>query len=180
MNWRSSRDLPAPLQRLCPRRFCRAGVTEVDVAELKRAGVEAVLLDLDNTLVGWQRSDVPEAVRTWLSELRDAGMKLCLVSNTRYGRRLRALSEELGIPYVRRAWKPRRRGFQEAIALLQADPARTVMIGDQVFTDVLGANRLGIYSILVAPMAGREFLGTKVSRAAERLLLAYFRRRGHL
>ncbi len=164
----------------CPRRFCHSGVTEVSVQDLIAAGIQAVLLDLDNTLVGWQRHDVPDAVLAWLADLKAAGIKLCLVSNTRFGRRLKKLSEELDIPYVRRAWKPRKRGFRAAMQELAVDPANTVMVGDQMFTDVWGANRSGVYSIMVKPMARREFVGTKVSRVAEKLLLAYFRRRGEI
>lgn len=164
----------------CPRRYCHNGVTEVTIDDLKQAGIDTVLLDLDNTLVGWQRHDVPEAVREWLTALKAAGMKLCLVSNTRFGKRLRALSAELDIPYVRRAWKPRKKGFQTAMEELGADPAKTVMIGDQMFTDIWGGNRVGIYTVMVKPMARREFLGTKISRAAEAALLAWFRKRGHI
>ena len=162
----------------CPRRFCHSGVTEVTVADLKDAGIDTVILDLDNTLVEWQRHEVPAAVRHWLKELKDAGMKLCLLSNTRFGRRLTKLSGELEIPYVRRAMKPSRKGFEAAMELLGSEPSRTVMIGDQMFTDVWGANRSGIYSIMVRPMARREFIGTKFSRIAERVLLGYFRRKG--
>lgn len=168
------------LMLLCPRRYYAAGVTEIDVEELKQAGIAAVLLDLDNTLVGWQQSDVPKEVRTWLCSLQEAGMKLCLVTNTRLGKRLKALSEELGIPYVCRPWKPRKRGFIEAMKELGVDSSKTAMIGDQMFTDVLGGNRAGVYTVLVRPMARREFIGTKVSRAVEKALLALFRRRGYL
>src|SRR5205807_4842551 len=99
-------DLPRRgLLLFCPRRFCHSGVVEISVDELRSAGIDAVLLDLDNTLVKWQRHEVPDEVLEWLNSLRAAGMKLCLISNTRFGRRLKALSEELGIPFVRRAWK---------------------------------------------------------------------------
>jgi HAD superfamily phosphatase (TIGR01668 family) len=164
----------------CPRRYCATGVTEVLVHELHERGIDTVLLDLDNTLVGWQKSDVADEVREWIRTLKEGGMKLCLVSNTRHGKRLIALSEELDIPYVRRAWKPRKKGFLTAMEDLGAEPSKTIMIGDQMFTDVLGGNRLGIYTIMVRPMARREFLGTKISRALEYLLLSWFRRRGHI
>ena len=143
-------------------------------------GVQAVLLDLDNTLVGWQRHDVQEPVREWLMELKDAGLKLCLISNTRFGRRLRALSEELDIPFVRRAWKPRKKGFLRAMQDLGVTPEQTVMFGDQMFTDILGANRVGVYSIMVRPIARREFVGTKISRMAESVLMRWFRNKGYL
>ncbi len=168
------------LMVLCPRRFCHSGVTEIGIDELKANGIEAVLLDLDNTLVSWQGHDVADSIRDWICALKSAGMKLCLVSNTRFGKRLRSLSKELDIPYVRRAWKPRKSGFLAAMKELGSDPSKTVMIGDQMFTDVLGGNRLGIYTIMVKPLARREFLGTKVSRMAERALLAWFKKRGHL
>ncbi len=162
---------------LCPHHFCDS-VTDVDPEWLKSLGMKAVLLDLDNTLVGWQRHDVPKLVLRWLEGLKQAGLRLYLVSNTRYGHRLELLSERLGIPFVRRAWKPRRRGFLAALQALEVSPNETVMIGDQMFTDVFGGNRLGLYTIMVRPMARREFVGTKISRAFERLLLAWFRRRG--
>jgi uncharacterized protein len=171
---------PRGLMIFCPRRYCREGVTEVLVEHLVEAGIETVLLDLDNTLVGWQRHDISKAVHEWIAALKQAGMKLCLVSNTRHGARLKALSAELDIPYVRRAWKPRKKGFLNAMKDLGAEPSKTIMIGDQMFTDVLGGNRLGIYTVMVRPMARREFFGTKISRAAEYLLLSWFRKKGHL
>ena len=167
------------LMIFCPRLFCER-VTEVTVADLQKMGVKAALLDLDNTLVGWQRHDVPDEIRQWLIDLKAADIKLCLISNTRFGRRLRALSEELDIPYVRRAWKPRKSGFLRAMRELGVDPQSTVMLGDQMFTDILGANRVGVYSIMVRPMARREFAGTKISRIAERFLMRWFRSRGYL
>ncbi|MCL5283941.1 MAG: YqeG family HAD IIIA-type phosphatase [Armatimonadetes bacterium] len=167
------------LQILCPQRMERS-VTQVTVEQLQKIGVEAVLLDLDNTLVRWQGRDIPEAIRKWLQELSEAGFKLCLVSNTRFGKRLRVLSTELNIPYVRRAAKPSRQGFHNALKLLNCPAHKAVMIGDQMFTDVWGGNRSGIYTIMVEPIARREFIGTKISRVAERLLLAWFRRRGDI
>ena len=168
------------LQVFCPRRYCANGVTEILVQDLLDQGIETVLLDLDNTLVAWQKSDVPDEVREWIQQLKAADLKLCLVSNTRHGKRLVALSEELGIPYVRRAWKPRKKGFLNAMKELGAEPSKTIMIGDQMFTDVFGGNRLGIYTIMVRPMARREFVGTKISRALEYVLLSWFRKRGHI
>lgn len=167
------------VQMLCPHRYCH-GVAEVSIEDLQREGIDTVLLDLDNTLVPWQKRDMTEEVRGWLVALKEAGMKLYLVSNTRHGKRIDALSEELGIPHVRGAWKPRKKGFLHAMKELGSDPSKTVIIGDQMFTDVLGGNRLGLYTVMVRPLARREFMGTKISRAAERVFLSWFRRKGHL
>lgn len=168
------------LHLLCPHRYCPGGVTSIHPAQLKREGFQAVLLDVDNTVVGWQRMDIPDGVRQWIHELKREGLKLCLVSNTRHPRRLAALAADLGVLYVPQALKPRRGGFLAALELLGVPAPAAVMIGDQMFTDVLGGNRAGVATILVKPMHRREFVGTKISRFAERAVLAVLRRRGLL
>lgn len=165
--------------RWCPDEVV-SSVTDIDPANLLRQGIQAVLLDLDNTLVPWQKVDVPEAVRCWVEAMKRSGLRLCLVSNTRRRRRLEILSQELDIAYVPKAFKPRRHGLREALERLGATPEQAVMIGDQVFTDVWGGNRMGIRTILVAPMARREFVGTRLSRYLERILLWLYRRVGVL
>lgn len=165
--------------RWCPDEVV-ASVSEIQPESLKQRGIQAVLLDLDNTLVPWQKVDVPETVRQWIEAMKSAGLRLCLVSNTRRRRRLEMLAKELGVAYVPKAFKPRRYGLRQALEQLQATPQQAVMIGDQVFTDVWGGNRMGMRTILVLPMARREFIGTKVSRLLERILLWGYRRAGIL
>lgn len=165
--------------RWCPDEVV-ASVSEIQPESLKQQGIQAVLLDLDNTLVPWQKVDVPEAVRQWIEAMKSAGLRLCLVSNTRRRRRLGMLAKELGVAYVPKAFKPRRYGLRQALEQLQATPQQAVMIGDQIFTDVWGGNRMGMRTILVLPMERREFVGTKVSRLLERILLWGYRRAGVL
>ncbi|MDW8107936.1 MAG: HAD-IA family hydrolase, partial [Armatimonadota bacterium] len=100
-----------------------------------------------------------------------AGIKLCFVSNTRNLSRLRWLSEQLNIPYARGPMKPRRAMLRRALQLVGVEPEHAAIVGDQLFTDIWGGNRLGIYTIWVRPMHPREFIGTKVSRAIEKWLL---------
>lgn len=140
------------------------------------AGIKAVLLDLDNTLVAWRGSEVPNHTEEWVARCKQAGLRLCLVSNTRNLPRLMALSERLGIPHVRGRMKPAKEGFVRALSLVNTSPEQAVMVGDQLFTDVWGANRMGIRSIWVERVHPREFFGTKISRMAERLLLRTLRR----
>jgi HAD superfamily phosphatase (TIGR01668 family) len=165
--------------RWCPDEVV-SSVTDIDPANLVGQGIQAVLLDLDNTLVSWQRMDVPNAVRQWVEAMKRAGLRLCIVSNTRRRRRLEALSKELDIAYVPRAFKPRRYGLRQALDQLRASPEEAVMIGDQIFTDVWGGNRMGMRTILVLPMARREFIGTRATRLLERILLWAYRRAGVL
>lgn len=165
------------LKLFCPAEFVES-VTFVDIAELKRRRIRALLTDLDNTLVPWQSRDIAPEVAAWVGEAVEQGMKLCIVSNTRSGERLRTLAATFGVPYVRRSLKPRRGGFREALKLLAVEPAQAAVVGDQLFTDVLGGNRLGLYTILVRPLHRKEFIGTKVSRLFERVLIGLLERRG--
>ena len=166
--------------RLLRPTLCAESVPEIDIAELKRLGVQALLLDLDNTLVLWRGWDIPAAVLDWVKEALAQGMKVCIVSNTRNPKRVQQLAEELGISYVRRGMKPRRGGFRDALKLLGVERAESAVVGDQIFTDVLGGNRLGVLTVLVSPMGSREFFGTKISRFFERMVLGMLERRGML
>jgi HAD superfamily phosphatase (TIGR01668 family) len=168
------------LALLTPRRFV-ARVTEIDPDGLWADGYRALLLDLDNTLVPWMTIDLADDVRSWLGRVRERGFSVCVLSNTRRGRRLAQIEEMLGCPAVGTgflAMKPRRTPFARAMARIGAEPSHTVMVGDQIFTDILGGNRAGLYTIRVEPIARREFFGTKLSRLLERLVFRLLARRG--
>ncbi|MCH8275789.1 MAG: YqeG family HAD IIIA-type phosphatase [Armatimonadetes bacterium] len=166
---------PRPLRRFCPDYRVRS-VSEIDPQELAQDGFKAALLDMDNTLLPWRGETVPEETRVWIESCTRAGLKLCLVSNARNRVRLKAMSEKLGVPFASGRLKPAREGFEHALRLVGASPSETVMIGDQIFTDVWGGNRMGIVTILVEPVHPREFIGTKFSRVAERVVMWFLRR----
>jgi len=145
-------------------------IFHIDLELLKSHGIEAIITDLDNTLVPWVECQSNPRLLEWLAQVQQAGFKVCLVSNA-LERRLGHFRTALGIPGFSRANKPSRRAFLQALALLGSSPKNTAMIGDQVFTDILGGNRLGLYTILVPPLCQREFLGTRILRLVERLVL---------
>lgn len=167
------------LRLLCPSEFVES-VPLVEIAELKHQRIRAVLVDLDNTLVPWRSCDIAPGVKDWMEEAERQEIKICIVSNTRTERRLRNIAVELGIPFVRKGLKPRRRSFFEALKLLDIKPNEAAVIGDQIFTDILGGNRLGLYTILVRPLHKREFIGTRVSRLLERVILSLLEQKGML
>lgn len=156
-----------------------AHVSAVTPEWLRERGLRAVVTDLDNTLVGWHSEEVAEEITVWLAALRAAGVGVCIASNTQHKSRLERLAGRMGILHVPgNAAKPRRRGLRRALDLLGATPEETAMVGDQLFTDILAGNRLGLTTILVNPLTTREFIGTKiVSRTLERLVLRGPRRR---
>ncbi|MDQ0286513.1 HAD superfamily phosphatase (TIGR01668 family) [Desulfofundulus luciae] len=148
-----------------------AKLFDIDPAELQKKGIRAILLDLDNTIVPRDQDCCPDEIMQWIKKAKKHGFKLCIVSNNSPAR-VQALASSLAIPAVYRAVKPARRPFIQAMKLLGVTPGQTAVIGDQIFTDVLGGNRLGLYTILVVPLPGREFWATRLfSRRLEKVVL---------
>ncbi len=164
----------------CPHRMVES-VAQVQAAELKAQGIRGVILDLDNTLVLWHQEEMTAEITAWLEELKAAGLKLCILSNSVLGSRSQRIAERIGCAFVRQAAKPSRQGFRKAMQAMETAPAMTAIVGDQMFTDILGGNRSGIYTIMVKPMHIHEFPYTRyVSRPPEKLLMRWFKRKGHL
>lgn len=143
---------------------------DIPLEKLKELKISAFILDLDNTITEWNSNEIKNEIAGWFELIKAQGFKACILSNNEEKRVLN-VAESLDIPYVYRAQKPRRGGYYKAISLMQVSPRETAVIGDQIFTDVLGGNRAGLFTILVVPIARREFVGTKVSRTMEYLVL---------
>jgi hypothetical protein len=90
-----------------------------------------------------------QEVTTWLEKVQELGIKLCIMSNSLSSTRSVRIAERLGATNVSRARKPSRQGFRRALEALGTKPAATAIVGDQMFTDILGGNRAGIYTIMV-------------------------------
>ena len=151
----------------------------LDPHALRRRGIRALLVDLDNTLALWRYGRPDPELSRWVDSLRAAGIEPCIVSNAR-PRRVREFAEALSIPAVWGEFKPRRRAFLRGMELLGATPAETAVLGDQLLTDILGGKRLNLFTILVVPMSPRELLWTRLVRRLERWILARLRREGLL
>jgi len=157
------------LRKLCPCQACDS-IYDIDLDALKKQGKKLILLDVDNTILPWKSEKYTAELLAWVDRIKAAGMKLCILSNTRHPARLIRIAEKLGIDYIRDKFKPSRRMYEIALERYQAQKEEAVMVGDQLFTDVLGANRTGIDAIWVKPIAYKEFAGTKISRLGERLV----------
>ncbi len=127
-------------------------VTDISPRILAEKGVRLVLADLDNTLVPYKVSQPPPAVAAWKEELARCGIQLFLLSNSRKPGRARQFAEQLGIPYQGHSGKPKKAGYLRAMERMGVTPAQTVMVGDQIFTDTLGANNAGVAPLLVEPI----------------------------
>lgn len=157
------------LRRICPSRAV-ASVVDVDPVELEAAGKTLILLDVDNTLMPWHGETVPKSSQGWIEDLKRRGLHACVLSNTRRVDRLGRIAGLLGVDFIRGRFKPSPRMYHQALEKYGASPEQAVMVGDQLFTDVWGANRAGIDAIWVEPIAWREFAGTKISRFAEAIV----------
>lgn len=135
----------------------------IDAHALVDASYEAVLLDLDNTLYARGASGLAAPELAWLDSLRDAGLKLAIVSNSTK-QRVIDTGEELDVPVVVNALKPFTRGYREAAELLGVELGRCLMVGDQTYTDILGAHFAGIDAVLVVPMNRKDPVHTRILR----------------
>jgi HAD superfamily phosphatase (TIGR01668 family) len=168
------------LHRFCPRLVVPA-VTALPLEFFRSHGLTAALLDLDNTLVEWHRSEIEAPVAEWVATLSAAEVRCCVASNTHRPHRLAELAASLAVPYELGVAKPWPAGLRRCMTRLGAAPEETAMIGDQIFTDVWGGNRCGLYTILVQPISVHEFVGTRIiTRPLERAVLAALKRRGLL
>lgn len=149
-----------------------AAVTDLDPQALRAAGVRGVILDLDNTLIAWGAGAPSAEVLAWVSGLAAHALVACILSNG-FSARVAKAGALLGVPVVATAGKPGPWGFRRAMAVMGTAPRETALVGDQLFTDVLGGNLLGLYTVLVEPLSTREFVTTRVVRRIER----FFRRR---
>ncbi|MCR4399632.1 MAG: YqeG family HAD IIIA-type phosphatase [Syntrophomonadaceae bacterium] len=157
------------IELLYPRIYV-ASLADIPLEALRRERIRAYILDLDNTLTMWNSNELAPGAREWLEDLRAMGGKACLLSNN-HQRRVAAVAEALDIPSVHKAGKPRRRAFERALEQLSTPHQETAVVGDQVFTDILGGNRMGMLTILVKPIHPREYFGTRLVRKVERLVV---------
>jgi len=156
-------------------------IWEIDLERLRERGIEGLIVDLDNTIVDWNRRSIRDEVRGWLERARRMGLRVCIASNARSKARVSGIADEVGALWLAPVGKPSRRGLRRAMHLLGTAPSTTALIGDQLFTDVMGGNRLGLLTILVRPLSGRDFPATRIVRILEWLALRYLRRqRGRL
>ncbi len=147
-------------------------VFEIDPDHLQSLGIKGIITDMDNTLVPWSDRTVYPRLSKWFADLKKRGFKLFIVSNNSKDRG-GYLARELEIPAIWYAVKPRRGAFRKALEHMGLSPQEVAVVGDQIFTDVLGGNRLGLYTILVTPISEKEFIWTKLMRRLERLIIGH-------
>ena len=149
------------------------GVQYIDLSELKKRGVEGILLDIDNTLIDYTKKLSNEIIK-WVNAAKSQGFKLCILSNSNKLDKITKVADKLELEYISFAKKPSKGGYLKAADLLKLENNKIAMIGDQVFTDVLGANKVGMLAIYVEPINKKEYWYTKWKRPIESLILKLY------
>lgn len=146
-------------------------VHAIDLDALERDGISTLLVDLDNTLLPRDTNAIPDDLRDWAAGLEERGFSVCLVSNN-WHERVKAVADELGFELVSKAVKPFPFAFLRALRKIGATRTSAAVVGDQMFTDVLGGNTLGMKTVLVQPLSHTDLPHTLFLRYLERLVLA--------
>ena len=148
----------------------------IDYAELYEAGYRGVIFDIDNTLA-LHGGPPPQKTMELFAQLEALGMKACVLSNNKEPR-VKSFADKVGCFYIYKANKPSIKGYERAMAEMGTDHSNTVFVGDQLFTDVYGARRTGIRSILVQPIDPHEEIQIVLKRYLEKIVLFFYKKRG--
>lgn len=153
-------------------------ISRIDIRrDIIAEGYSHVLLDIDNTILTRDTHEVPRDIGLWLAKARDAGIKFCLLSNN-WHRGVHELAAQLELPIVSHAVKPLPPAYLIALNKLGAKRKNTVVIGDQLITDVIGAHLLGMKAYLVLPLVEKDLKHTLLLRNLEQALIGHLQPEG--
>lgn len=152
-------------QKCIPHAYA-ASIFDIDYPELKKQGIRALFFDLDNTIIAYDEIELDEKHHALIESLKQ-DFYVVVLSNTHYKRVSLALNN-VDVPFIWHATKPLKRGFKKASRWVHVQPKEIVMIGDQLMTDILGANRFGATTILVRSVKRKsDRWMTKINRQLE-------------
>ena len=154
--------------------YYASGISDIDVNNLKAQGIKVIMLDIDNTLVPTSKKTPTPSVVDWIENAKSAGMHVVLFSNNSE-KRVSLFNKNLKLYSVHRAFKPLGFRINKIAREYKVRKSEICMIGDQVFTDVWGANRAGVMSVLVMPLSRDEGLGVRLKRHLENIAIKKYR-----
>jgi hypothetical protein len=155
--------------KIYPRKYYEK-ITDIKVEDLKSNNIQALILDVDNTLLDFDLKIV-EGLKVWHDNIKANGIKTIIVSNSNKTEKVEMVAKLLEIDYIKFAMKPLKRGFKKAEEMLNIPSENIAAIGDQIFTDVIGANRCKMFSILVKPLAEKDLWMTRFKRPIENMII---------
>lgn len=141
-------------------------VEDITVELLKENNIKALILDVDNTLIDMNKK-LSKNIIIWANNLKEQGIKLYILSNTNKKEKVKNVANKLEIPYKNLAKKPFKKGFLEVQKILNIEAKKIAVVGDQIFTDIIGGNRCNMFTILVEPIDIKEYWYTAWKRPIE-------------
>lgn len=147
-----------------------SSIYNIDLDFLKDKGISSIIIDIDNTLSPWGSIKPEERTCHLIECIRNKGFKICILSNSSM-RRIKKYCLNLDVIYGVNVRKPLKQAFIKAMELMDSNVEDTCVIGDQLFTDILGGNSCGLFTILVAPIDKNEFILTRIIRRFEKRIL---------
>ena len=152
-------------------------IFNIDYKKLKKDGIKCVLFDLDNTIAPLSETEPSKDVKELFAYIDDLNMKIIILSNSRK-KRVAPYKEKLNVDSACMSMKPLKRKFRKVLGMFNYDFSEVALIGDQVLTDVYGANRCGITSVLVDPLTDEDGFFTKINRKFEKIILNKLKKKG--
>ncbi len=145
-------------------------IKKITLELLKEKKIKGLILDIDNTLIDYDKN-LLEGTKEWCDNLKENDIKLCILSNTNKVKKVEKVARILNLEYIYFAHKPSKKGFLKAQKLLGLNKEEIAIVGDQIFTDVWGGNRVGMYTILTKPIDKRDILLTRLKRPFEKIVI---------
>ena len=142
------------MKKLYPNKYLKK-VEEITIEELIKNKIKLIILDVDNTLIDYYKN-LSESIINWTKEMKGQGIKLYILSNTNDKQKVEKVAEKLKIEYKYFAMKPLKKGFKKIQKETNINPENIAVVGDQIFTDVLGGNRSKMFTILVDPIDNKK------------------------
>ena len=153
-------------------------VKNINPELLKKNNIKGLILDVDNTLIDYYKNMI-NGLEIWCKDLKDEGIKCMIVSNSNKKEKVETVARTLEIPYILFAKKPMKSGFLKAANQMELNPNEVASVGDQIFTDVIGAKRCKMFSILVKPVGKKDLILTALKRPLENLVIkSYLKKKG--
>ena len=141
-------------------------IDKITIEYLQKNKIKALILDMDNTLIN-VKEEMPENIENWAKDLKGQGVKLIIVSNSNKKSKIEKTANKIGIKYIVFAKKPLKGGLKKAMKILGEKPENIAVVGDQIFTDIIGGNRCKMKTILVDSLESKDFWYTAWKRPIE-------------
>lgn len=145
-------------------------IKEITIDLLKKHKIKGLILDIDNTLIDYDKN-LLDGANAWCENLKQNGIKMCIVSNTNKVKKVEKVAKILDLEYIYFAHKPSKKGLLKAQKMLNLKLEEIATVGDQIFTDVFGGNRVGMFTILTKPIDERDILITRLKRPFEKIVV---------